>query len=362
MDQAISSFLAVAEQYGLPLLVKTDRDKIFYDATSGLPSVFSQVLRTLGVEHIPIPPQQPWWNGVVERRLGTARQEIQLPANPSSAQLEAALEEEHLFYNHQRCHSRCQDAPPATLYQPSARQLPVDFSLEKVPITCETVVVRRKVQASGRVSLAGRSYYFACCYAGQEITITVEGWQAQACAADGWQRSWTLLPGNQGEQIQEPAPARERRPLTRRVSRRGCISIDKRLYYIGVAWPGCQVTLRREGEYWVTELPDGSTKTLPDKSLLPPLERQPRQAKPRPKAPDSLRPKGILLSRRVTKTGQVFFHNHLYYVGIAHAGETVYVTPSQEGLVVYNAEQAWLTTCPWRQSKNENLVKPPCPT
>lgn len=359
MKQAVSSFLAVAQQYGLPLLVKTDRDKIFYDATSGLPSFFSQVLRTLAVEHIPIPPQQPWWNGVVERRIGTARQEIQPDPPSSPEQLEAALEEENLFYNHQRCHSRCHDAPPATIYQPSERKVSEDFSLGKVPPTCEPVVVRRKVQTSGRVSLAGRSYYFARRYAGQEITITVEEWQAQARAADGWQRTWDLHP--QAHQEHVPEPAREPTPLTRRVSRRGCISIDKRLYYIGVAWQGCRVTLRREGEYWITDLPDGSTKTLPDKSLLPPPERQSRQAKPRPKAPDSLSPKGILHPRRVTKTGQIAFHNRLYYVGVAHARETVYVTPSQQGLVVYNAEQAWLTTCPWRQSKNRNMIEPPSP-
>lgn len=361
MDQAVSSFLEVAQQYGLPLLVKTDRDKIFYDATSGLPSFFSQVLRTLGVEHIPIPPQQPWWNGVVERRIGTVRQEIHLPPNPSSDQLETALQEENLFYNHQRCHSRCHDAPPATVYQPSERQLPGDFALEKVPITCAAVVVRRKVQASGRVSLAARSYHFARRYAGQEITITVEGWQARACAADGWQRCWDLRPEAQQKLVSEAALSKQRLPLARRVSRQGCISINRRLYYIGVAWQGCRVTLRQEREYWITDLPDGSTKTLPDKSLLPPLERQSRQAKPRPKAPDSLSPKGILQPRRVTKTGQASFHRRLYYVGVAHAGETVYVTPSQDGLVVYNAEQAWLTTCPWRQSEDQNMDKPLCP-
>lgn len=69
----VRSYLAVAQRYGLPLLVKTDGDKLCYEATSGLPSLLSRVLAALGVHHLVIPTKQPWWNGVVERYIRTCR-------------------------------------------------------------------------------------------------------------------------------------------------------------------------------------------------------------------------------------------------------------------------------------------------
>ena len=59
-------------------------------------------------------------------------------------------------------------------------------------------------------------------------------------------------------------------------------------------------------------------------------------------------------------TGQIAFHDHLYYVGIALRGETVYVLPINDGLAVYNSDQAWIRTCPW--PNNDPPDKPLCPT
>ena len=38
----VESFLAVARQYGLPAMVKTDHDALWFDATSGLPSLLTR--------------------------------------------------------------------------------------------------------------------------------------------------------------------------------------------------------------------------------------------------------------------------------------------------------------------------------
>jgi hypothetical protein len=75
----INSFLAVAGQYGLPFLLKTDGGTLFFDATSGLPSGLTRVLTALGVHHLVMPKKQPWWNGVMERYIRTCRQEVHLP-------------------------------------------------------------------------------------------------------------------------------------------------------------------------------------------------------------------------------------------------------------------------------------------
>jgi len=352
------SFLQVAAEHGLPWVVKTDRDKLFYDGNSGLPTLPARVFAALGVYHLLIPKRQPWWNGVVERYIRTCREEVPLPTEGNLEQMNQAMEDYRCFYNHERCHSRCNDRPPATCYQASPRRLPPDFDLRQVPITLQPVVVTRQVQSSGRVSLAGRTYPFYRRYAGQTITITVEGWSATAQARDGWQRTWDLRP-RQKHPPAPPLPPPSPRPLTRKVSRRGCISIHRCLYYVGVAWAGQRVTIERQEDGWQVSLPDGSIKTLPDKHLLP---QPPSPSRPhRPSTPPTPPPEaGTFHPRRVTRTGQISFYHRLYYVGIAHRGETVSVAPTPEGLAVYNSEYAWITTCPWKTQPQED--KPLCPT
>ena len=354
----VQSYLLAAQRYGLPLLVKTDRDKLCYDATSGLPSNLTRVLDALGVHHLVMPKKQPWWNGVVERYIQTCGQEVHLPDEGDSDQVNEAMEAERRFYNEERCHSRCNDRPPSTVYQPSARQLLPDFDLTQVPITLQPTVVTRRVQASGRVSLGGHTYPFSRRYAGQTIAVAVDGWSATARAEDDWQRPWNLRSSAQ-QPPADPLPPFPPKPLTRKVNRRGCISINRYLYYLGIAWVGQTVTVQREEDAWSVNLPDGSTKTLPCKHLVPRPHRQPTP--PRPRTPPNQQPEpAAFQTRRVTKTGQIAFHHHLYYVGIAHKGTTVHAVPTPEGLSVYNMDHAWITTCPWKQTHQPD--KPLCPT
>jgi hypothetical protein len=305
-----------------------------------------------------MPKRQPWWNGVVERYIRTFRQEGELPDQGETEQVNRCMENTRLFYNQERCHSRCKDQPPATCYQPSDRRIPTDFELSQVPITLQPTVVTRQVQSNGGISLAGHSYPFSRHYAGQAISVTVEGWMATAQAQDGWQRTWDLHPGSETPPA-SPPPSQPPKPLTRRVTRRGTISLNRHIYYLGVAWAGLTLTLQPQGATWLVTFPDGSTQSIPDPQFLVPLARRP--SPPRPLAPPSQPPEPATLhTRRVTKRGQISFHNRLYFVGIAHGGERVLVTPVSEGLAVYNTDHAWITTCPWKG--NQQPDKPPCPT
>lgn len=356
-EMVTQSMLAVMAKYGLPLLLKTDRDKLFYDAAGGLPTLPGRVLAALGVEHVLIPKKQPWWNGVVERHIRTFRQEGLLPSQGDPEQVFQAMEGTRHFCNHERCHSRCQDRPPATCYHPSSRPLPPDFDLAQVPMTLEPTVVVRQVQAGGRVSLAGRTYPFSRAYAGQTVTVTVDGWFATARTQDGWQRTWDLHPDAPQAEA-SPPPPHSPQPLTRKVSARGCISLNRSLYYVGIAWIGQTVTVQPQKDSWKICLPDGSTKIAPQKHLFPQPAQPHRPARPDRPAPQ---PEPTdLPQRRVTRTGQIAFHHRLYYVGIAHRGETVRVAPTPEGLAIYNAERAWITTCSWKEPQQSD--KPLCPT
>jgi len=357
-EMVTQSMLEVMAEYGRPLLLKTDRDKLFHDATSGLPTLPSRVLAALGIEHALIPKKQPWWNGVVERYIRTCRQDVHLPSQGDPQQVHQALDAQHHFYNHERCHSRCQDQPPATCYHPSLRQLPPDFDLSQVPITLAPTVVTRQVQASRRVSLAGRTYPFSQRYAGQTLTVTVDGWSATAKAQDGWQRTWDLRT-DAPQASPGPLPPLSPRPLTRKVSARGCITLNQYLYYVGIAWVGQTVTVQPQKDSWEVSLPDGSTRTLPQKHLFPQHNHPPRLARQR--IPPSQQPEPTALQqRRVTRTGQIAFYHRLYYVGIAHRGQTVQVAPTSEGLSIYNTDRAWITTCCWKEPKQPD--KPLCPT
>jgi len=357
-EMVVHSFLALAAQYGLPSLLKSDHDKLWYDPSSELPSRLSRILSALGVHHLLIPKGQPWWNGVMERYIRTCRQEIHLPAQGHSEQLNQAMEAQRHAYNQERCHSRCQDRPPATVYQPSSRQLPPDFDPTQVPLTFQPVVTTRRVQASGRVSLAGQTYSFHRRYAGQTVTVTVEGWSATAQAQDGWQRTWDLHPAA-AQAPANPLPPSAPKPLTRKVNRRGCCLLNGYLYYLGTAWTGQTLTIQRQADAWLVNLPDGSSKTIPCRHLFPQPHRQPGPSKP--KSPPTQPPEPTALqTRRVTRTGQIAFYHHLYYVGIAHKGAAVYVAPTTEGLSVYNTDHAWITTCPWKQPAQAD--KPLCPT
>jgi Homeodomain-like domain len=356
-DLVIQSFLQVAGRYGLPSLIKTDRGSLFYEPSSGLPTLFERVTATLAVVHLPIGPRQPWWNGVMERRIQTCQREVHLPSQGDAEAMNQAMEAERLFYDNDRCHSRCDDQPPVTKYEPSQRTLPADFALEQVPLTLQPTVIMRQVQTGGRVSLAGRSYPFSRRYAGQAATVTVDGWAATAQAADGWQRTWDLHPAAE-TQPAAPLPVATPQPLTRKVDRRGCLHINHRLYYVGIAWATRTLTLQPQGASWAVAFPDGSTKVLPHQLLPVPGQ------KPEPHRLHTLpaqQPDGTAFhTRRITKTGQVAFHNRLYYVGIALHGQTVNVIPLTEGLAVYAAGDAWITTCPWRSDAKPD--EPLCPT
>jgi hypothetical protein len=350
----VESFLAVARQHGLPVILKTDHDGLWFNASTGLPSLLTRIVTALGVYHLLVGPRQPWWNGVVERFVRTCREETHLPEQGDA--FPQALEATRSFYNSERCHSRCHDQPPDTIYQSSSRRLSPDFDPAQVPITAEPTVITRQVQAHGRINLCGRTYFFHRRYAGQTITVTVNGWSASAQASDGWQRTWDLRPAAE-QPPAIPPPTLPPPLLTRRVNLRGNVILNSYLYYVGIAWIGQKIHIQRDGDRWQVTLPDGSTKTWPCKHLFPQPARTAAPAKPAPPQPRDLTP---FQTRRVTKCGQVAFHNRLYYVGVAHKGQTVGVTPTPEGLAVYTTNAAWITTCPWKDGQQP--VKPLYPT
>jgi hypothetical protein len=356
-ELVVHSFLAVAQQYGLPQIVKTDHDKLWYDGVSGLPSHLTRVLSALGVYHLLVGPKQPWWNGVVERYVRTCRQEVVLPPPEDGAAVPQAIETARQFYNAQRCHSQCQDQPPVTVYQPSARRVPPGFDPAQVPFAQEPLVVSRQVQAGGRISLASRTFPFSQRYAHQTITVTVTGWSAVGQAADGWQRTWDLH-DQAVQSAAAPLPPTVPQPLSRKVDRQGCVMLKYYRYYIGIAWAGQTLTIQRHSDTWTVSLPDGTQKTLPCKHLYPQPRAEVKLVRPAaPTAP--LAAATNLLTRRANQNGQVAFHNRLYFVGIAHKGQTLTVVPTDAGLAVYTPQQAWITTCPWKEPRQPD--KPPGP-
>lgn len=157
------------------------------------------------------------------------------------------MEAERRFYNQERCHSRGNDQPPATIYQPSPRQLPPDFDLAQVPITLQPTVVPRMVQASGRVSVAGHTYPFSRRYAGQTLTVQRQDDAWLVSLPDSSSKTMPckhLLPQPLRQFAAErPKTPPSQRPepaafQTRRVTKTGQIAFYHLLYYVGIAHQG----------------------------------------------------------------------------------------------------------------------------
>ena len=70
-ELVVHSFLDVAQQHGLPQIVKTDHDKLWYDGVSGLPTHLTRVLCALGVYHLLVGPNSP--GGTVSSNAMCAR-------------------------------------------------------------------------------------------------------------------------------------------------------------------------------------------------------------------------------------------------------------------------------------------------
>ena len=192
---------------------------------------------------------------------------------------------------------------------------------------------------------------------GKNKVTSRTGCSAGGQAADGWQRH--LGPHDQAVQpALPPLPPAAPQPLTRKVERHGCVMLKYYRYYIGIAWAGETLPSSAPGIHGRSACPMARRKPYLVSICIPSREPKSSSWPPTPgTAPRAAETN--LLTRRTNQNAQIAFHNRLYFVGSAPKGQTLAVVPTAAGLEVYNTQQAWISTCPWRQPHQPD--KPPYP-
>ncbi len=113
-DKAVVTLLRVLltaiERYGKPRFIRTDNEAIF---TSRL---FRLSLRLLGIAPQRTDRHCPWQNGRIERFFGTLKGKLDHFAVDSRADLNGALVQFRLWYNHIRPHQSLQGRTPAEIW------------------------------------------------------------------------------------------------------------------------------------------------------------------------------------------------------------------------------------------------------
>jgi transposase InsO family protein len=101
--------MAIA-RYGRPRFIRTDNEPVFRSRR------FRLGLALLGVRHQRIDPGCPWQNGRVERFFGTLKKKLDPWAVDSLADLNGALCQFRLWYNHIRPHQALEGRTPAEVW------------------------------------------------------------------------------------------------------------------------------------------------------------------------------------------------------------------------------------------------------
>jgi len=97
-------------KYGKPKSIKTDNEAIF------ISRVWRLGLRCLGIKHQTSDIACPWQNGRIERFFGTFKEKANQCLFGNGGELDLALPEFRLWYNHIRSHSNLDGKTPAEVW------------------------------------------------------------------------------------------------------------------------------------------------------------------------------------------------------------------------------------------------------
>lgn len=171
------------QEWGLPERIQTDKELVFEGHPADLyPSSFQQWLVGLGIQFERTRPGRPQDQGRVERGHRTLSDFTYSEEDRQDlAHFQEALTRNRYLYN-TRFPSRakgCQGQPPLLAHPealiPVRPYRPEDewtlFSLDRVAQLLAQHPLKRKVNATGQISLARRLYYIGRRYAGQYVEL-----------------------------------------------------------------------------------------------------------------------------------------------------------------------------------------------
>jgi len=183
--QALAGALA---RYGVPSQILTDNGKVF-TARFGLgpgPVMFDRICADNGIRHLLTAPYSPTATGKIERLHKTMRLEFFTPKDRMFAtigELQAALDVRVTEYNTARPHQSCGRRPPIERFRLASRSITADDSAVAEPLPDRPAApaakrpagVSRRVNAAGKISLAGFTYSAGATYAGEPVEVAAAG-------------------------------------------------------------------------------------------------------------------------------------------------------------------------------------------
>lgn len=120
-DFVMNSFEAFFDEYGLPLIIRSDNGPPFASQGFGGLSVLSAWWMRLGIRPERIEPGCPQQNGQHERMHLTLKQETTRPAKANLLQQQECFDNFRNQFNNERPHEALGMRTPQTLYQPCSR-------------------------------------------------------------------------------------------------------------------------------------------------------------------------------------------------------------------------------------------------
>ena len=152
-SSARSEFEAVFREYGLPRVIRSDNG-VPFASTGGLSALAVWWVK-LGIWPERIAPGKPQQNGAHERMHRTLKAEATRPPRASNKAQQRAFNAFLETFNTVRPHEALQQRTPASLYRPSARQLPHHLPEPRYPAHYEV----RRVNSCGQIKLHGASVF-----------------------------------------------------------------------------------------------------------------------------------------------------------------------------------------------------------
>lgn len=171
------ALLEALSRYGIPEEILTDNARVFTGRLHKMPTnvLFDRICVNNGIKHILTAPYSPTTTGKVERLHKTIRKDF-LAKNSfeSIEEAQAALDEWVHTYNHERDHQSLGDQPPIRRFELALSQthevIDGDIAIEREPEP-KTMIVGRRVDRFGRVSILKHRYHVGRYMAGETVRV-----------------------------------------------------------------------------------------------------------------------------------------------------------------------------------------------
>jgi putative transposase len=163
----MAAFERTFREYGLPNAIRTDNGVPFAKATPlGLTRLNAWWIK-LGIQHDRIEPGRPEQNGAHERMHRTLKAETTRPPGESWVQQQAIFDAFRLEYDFERPHEALGLKSPASVYQPSQREMPYRLPEPEYANHFEV----RRVQSTGIIKFRGRVRFISEVLEGETVGL-----------------------------------------------------------------------------------------------------------------------------------------------------------------------------------------------